>query len=99
MLADTTAELSFMPNISKYVIEVTVVLSSLLISAWQFSSHDASHAVGVLSVFLAASTRIAPAVLRVQQAAIQIRGNIGIAKPTMELIESLGAADLIEEKN
>ena len=98
MLADTTAELSFMPNISKYVIEVTVVLSSLLISAWQFSSHDASHAVGVLSVFLAASTRIAPAVLRVQQAAIQIRGNIGIAKPTMELIESLGAADLIEEK-
>ena len=97
-LADITAELSFMPNISKYVIEVTVVLSSLLISAWQFRNHDASHAVGVLSVFLAASTRIAPAVLRIQQGAIQIRGNIGIAKPTIDLIESLGAADLIEEK-
>ena len=97
-LADITAELSFMPNISKYVIEVTVVLSSLLISAWQFRNHDASHAVGVLSVFLAASTRIAPAVLRIQQGAIQIRGSIGIAKPTIDLIESLGADDPIEEK-
>ncbi|NDE11852.1 MAG: ATP-binding cassette domain-containing protein, partial [Chitinophagia bacterium] len=42
--------------------------------------------------------RIAPAVLRIQQGAIQIRGNIGIAKPTIDLIESLGVADLIEEK-
>lgn len=97
-LADTTAELSFMPNISKYVIEVTVVISSLLISAWQFQNHDASHAVGVLSVFLAASTRIAPAVLRIQQGAIQIRGNIGIAKPTIDLIDSLTYSAFLEEK-
>jgi len=91
VLADTTAELAFMPNISKYVIEVTVVLSSLLISAIEFKIHDASHAVGVLSVFIAASSRIAPAVLRIQQGAIQIKGNIGIASPTLDLIESLGS--------
>ena len=97
-LADTGAELAFMPNVSKYVIEITVVLGSLLICAWQFKVHDASHAVGVLSVFLAASTRIAPAVLRVQQGAIQLRGNIGTAAPTLDLIESLGGAENINEE-
>jgi len=97
-LADTGAELAFMPNVSKYVIEIAVVIGSLLICAWQFKVHDASHAVGVLSVFLAASTRIAPAVLRVQQGAIQIRGNFGTAAPTLDLIESLGGAENINEE-
>jgi ABC-type bacteriocin/lantibiotic exporter with double-glycine peptidase domain len=88
-LANTMAELSFMPNISKYVIEVTVVLGMLGIGASQFVMQDAGHAVGVLSVFLAASTRIAPAVLRVQQGAIQIKGSLGIAGSTLDLIEEL----------
>ena len=97
-LADINAELAFMPNISKYVIELTVVISSLLISALLFRNYDAARAVGVLSVFLAASTRIAPAVLRIQQSALQIRGNIGVAKPTIDLIESLGIGEFFEEK-
>jgi ABC-type multidrug transport system fused ATPase/permease subunit len=45
--------------------------------------------VAVLSVFLAASTRIAPAVLRLQQGALGIRGAIGTAGPTLDLIEEL----------
>jgi ATP-binding cassette, subfamily B, bacterial PglK len=88
-LANTIAELTFMPNISKYVIEVTVVLGMLGIGATQFLLQDVGRAVGVLSVFLAASTRIAPAVLRVQQGAIQIKGSLGAAGPTLDLIEEL----------
>ena len=88
-LANTVAELTFMPNISKYVIEVTLVLGMLGLSATQFLMQDATRAVGVLAVFLAASTRIAPAVLRVQQGAIQIKGSLGAAGPTLDLIESL----------
>jgi ABC-type multidrug transport system fused ATPase/permease subunit len=95
-LAETTAEMSFMPNISKYVIETTVVLGSLLIGATQFLLQDAIHAVATLSVFLAAGSRIAPAVLRVQQGSVTIRGNLGIAAPTLDLIEFLGDADQIE---
>jgi ABC-type bacteriocin/lantibiotic exporter with double-glycine peptidase domain len=96
-LAETTAEMSFMPNISKYVIETTVVLGSLLIGASQFLLQDAVHAVATLSVFLAAGSRIAPAVLRVQQGSVTIRGNLGIAGPTLDLIESLG--DNVEIEN
>jgi ABC-type multidrug transport system fused ATPase/permease subunit len=88
-LSNTIAELTFMPNISKYVIEVTVVLGMLGIGATQFLLQDVGRAVGVLSVFLAASTRIAPAVLRVQQGAIQIKGSLGAAGPTLDLIEEL----------
>lgn len=88
-LANITAERSFMPNVSKYVIEVTVVFGALLIGAVQFATNDAFHAVTVLSVFLAASTRIAPAVLRLQQSSLNIKSNLGIVGPTLELIESL----------
>jgi ABC-type multidrug transport system fused ATPase/permease subunit len=88
-LADISAEMSFMPNISKYIMEVTVVIGSLAISGIQFLAQDAAHAVAVLSVFLAASTRIAPAVLRLQQGAISVKSSLGAAAPTLELIESL----------
>jgi ABC-type transport system involved in cytochrome bd biosynthesis fused ATPase/permease subunit len=70
-LANTLAELSFMPNVSKYIIESSVVLGALAISAAQFILQDAGRAVATLAIFLAAGTRIAPAVLRVQQGSMQ----------------------------
>lgn len=87
-LADLSAEFAFMPLISKYVIEICISIGSLFICATQFMLHDASRAVGILSVFLAASTRIAPAVLRLQQGAIQIKGSQGSAAATFELMDS-----------
>jgi ABC-type multidrug transport system fused ATPase/permease subunit len=86
-LAEVEAERNFMPNISKYVIEVTVVLGSLAIAALQFLVNDAARAIAVLAVFTAASTRIAPAVLRLQQGAVNIKSNVGSATPTLDLIE------------
>lgn len=88
-LANTLAELSFMPNIGKYIIETTVVLGALLIGATQFLLQDATHAVATLSVFLAAGSRIAPAVLRIQQGSLQIRSNLGQAAPTLDLVDSM----------
>ena len=88
-LADTLAELAFMPSVSKYVIEGTVVIGSLAIGGLQFALKDATHAIGTLTIFIAAGSRIAPAVLRVQQGAIAVKGNLGSANPTLDLIESL----------
>ena len=68
----------------------------MIIAGIQFSLQDAAHSIAVLSVFLAASTRIAPAVLRIQQGALNIRGSLGTATPTLELIEQLGDAEEIE---
>ena len=83
------AELAFMPNISKYVIESTVVISALAISAAQFVMQDAAQAIATLAVFLAAGTRVAPAILRVQQGALQIKSSLGSAAPTLKIIDLL----------
>lgn len=88
-LANVTAEFSFMPNISKYVIEASLILGAVLISATQFLLQDASNAVATLGVFMAAGSRLAPAVLRLQSSAIQVRVSGGSAKPTLDLIDSL----------
>jgi ABC-type multidrug transport system fused ATPase/permease subunit len=88
-LGDISAEVAFIPLISKYVIESVVVLGALLISAVQFVLQDASNAVATLSIFLAAGSRIAPAALRIQQGAIQIRSSLGSSFPTLELIDRL----------
>jgi ABC-type multidrug transport system fused ATPase/permease subunit len=86
-LANSTAELAFMQNISKYVIEIVVVIGSLVIAAVQFSTQTAQHAAAVIAVFLAVSSRVAPAVIRIQQGLIQIKGNIASARPTLEMID------------
>lgn len=93
-LSNIVAEQNFMPNISKYVLEVTMVLGAVAISALQFAVQDSRHAVATLAVFLAAGTRIAPAVLRVQQGTILVKSSIGSARPTLELIDSLAPDDI-----
>lgn len=89
-LADNAAEISFMPYISKYVIETAVILGALLVGFVQFVFQDTAHAVATLAIFLAAGSRIAPAVLRIQQSLLTIRGSLGQAQPTLQLLEELG---------
>lgn len=93
-LADLNAEIAFIPSISKYVIESSVVIGTLVLGAIQFAMQDARYAVGILAVFMAASARIAPAVLRVQTAFLQIKGSLGTAAGTLELIDEIGLADI-----
>lgn len=95
-VARTTAEMAFLPNIGKYVIEGSVLIGGFIIAGLQFLVHDASKAVAVLAIFMAAGTRIAPAVLRLQQGFLQIKGSIGQATPTLELLNSL-SIDVKEE--
>jgi ABC-type multidrug transport system fused ATPase/permease subunit len=95
-LANVSAETYFLPYVSKYVIETAVILGAVLIGAAQFVLQDTTQAVATLSIFLAAGTRIAPAVLRLQQGSISIRSGLGQAHPTLALIEELGNGPLIE---
>ena len=78
-----------MPYISKYVIEATVILGALIVSGIQVIMWDAAHAVAALGIFLAAGTRIGPAVLRLQQGLVYIRNSLGMASPTLLLMEEL----------
>lgn len=88
-LSHSLSESNFLPYIGKYVIETSIVLGALLISATQFLISDAIEAVSTLAIFLAAGTRIAPAVLRLQQGGLQIKSSLGGATSTLELIDQL----------
>ena len=89
-LADTLAEISFLPNISKYVIEASIIIGALLVSAFQFLHYDAKHAVATLAVFVAAASRISPAILRAQQGLISIKNSLGGAETTLKIIYDTG---------
>jgi ABC-type multidrug transport system fused ATPase/permease subunit len=93
-LANVNAELTFLPYVSKYVVETSVIVGSLILGLIQFLLQDALQAVSTLAIFLAAGTRIAPAVLRVQQGSIAIRTALAQALPTLDLIDSLGNAPI-----
>ncbi len=86
-LALTNVGINFQPLLSKYAVEAVVVLGAITISGFQFFLKDATHAIASLTIFLAAGTRIAPAFLRLQQSAVQIRGSLGMAWPTLELLK------------
>jgi len=88
-LAGYDAEIKFIPYISKYTIEVSVILGIAVIAGIQFYLFDSNRAIAVISVFLAASSRIAPAVVRLQQNVIIVRSSLSAAKPTFELINEL----------
>ena len=88
-LGKVNAEYAFIPYIGKYVIESSLVFGGLLLSAFQFVSQDAAHAVATLTIFLAAGSRIAPAALRLQQGAVSIKGSLASAKPTLDLMKNL----------
>ena len=96
-LSNIMAENTFRQNISKYVMEMTIVFGAFVVSAIQFSTNTAPHAIAVLAIFLAASTRIGPAVLRVQSGLLAIKASIGTATPTLEMIENLGSEESIEK--
>ena len=96
-LAFYTAEFTFMPNISKYIVETTVIFGALIIAAIQFTLKDATSAFSTISIFLLAATRLAPAFLRVQQGWMHIRNSIGSANKTIQLAKSLTAEINIKE--
>ena len=87
------SRMTFIPSISKYVLESSFILGAVLICAIQFLMTDAASAFSVLSVFMAAGSRIAPAILRVQQSSLTIKNQIGYANQTIALIEKLNVLD------
>ncbi len=93
-LANNSAELSFIPNLSKYLIEITLVFGAILICGIQFILKDLAQAITTLSVFLAAASRIAPAILRIQSALIGIKSSIGTADAALTIAAEFKDVDI-----
>ena len=88
-LAETMAEVNFMPYVSKYVIESGLILATLIVASIAFIFSDVVRAVTILAIFLAAGMRIAPAVLRAQQSILTIKNSLGTAGQTLDLLDEV----------
>lgn len=86
-IAEASAKLSIMNLLSKYIMEISMVVGGIFVGALQFLTQPATRAVAVLSVFLVSSARIVPGVLRVQTGLIGIKTAIATSKPTLDLIQ------------
>ena len=85
----TSAQLTFLPFISKYILETSVVVGALLITTISLFVGNSTQALSTLGILIAASARIVPAILRIQQGAMQIKISLGRAKPTLLLQEAI----------
>lgn len=72
---EATAHWTFLPNVGKYVLEAGVIIGGLLLGIILFSFESPEAAISILSMFLAASTRLAPALIRIQQGIVSIKGH------------------------
>ena len=97
-LAEVLGAIAFLPSISKYALEITIIVGTLFVSALQFLAKDASQAVATLAVFMAAASRIAPATMRLQQGLVLIKQSHASALPTLILIHELRSTRVQEEK-
>jgi ATP-binding cassette subfamily C protein len=85
-VSNAIAQKIFLPYIGKYVMEVSMIVGALLITGVQFYFYDATAAITGLTLFMAATTRIAPAILRLQQGLVQIKNYLGNSTVTIELL-------------
>lgn len=89
LISGLQAEMKFIPMISKYVFEIGLVFITVTVTIMQFYFSESSRAIANLVVFLSASGRIAPAILRIQQGVIGVKNNLGGSTLTQELIQEL----------
>ena len=95
-LADITAEKNFIPHLNKYLMELSLIFGALIVSGVQFLLNDATRAIANLVLFLAAATRIAPAILRIQQSVLFLRGGLGTADKTIRIIKEATDGEIQE---
>jgi ABC-type multidrug transport system fused ATPase/permease subunit len=85
-LAKSMAGIHFVPYLSKYVIEITIVLGSAVYGTIQFFFGNSNNIAETFSIFLLAATRSAPSALRVQQGILQMKGSVGKSMTTLDMI-------------
>jgi ABC-type multidrug transport system fused ATPase/permease subunit len=90
-LARANASNAYLMEVPKYVLEATLYLAVLLLAVSQFLTKDLGAAAATVALFLAAGSRVVPALLRLQGAAITIRNSSVQAQPTFYMNRALEA--------
>lgn len=88
-VSESIAAQSILPNITKYTMELTMIIAGITISGVMFFLFDANKALTGLSLFVAVGSRISPAFLRIQQNFLVYRLNQTSLEVTQKLLLSI----------
>lgn len=92
------AQQAFIPFVTKYVMELTLIVGGLILSGIQFATQEAAGAVSSIAVFVLASSRISPAILRLQQSVLQVKAAVAGSSITFHLLHELRNRSAISEE-
>ena len=93
-IAEIDAKLAFMPQITKYVIELGIVVGAIIVATVQIIFSDLNSSITVLIIFLISGLRMAPPILRIQNMAISMKSSQGLADETSKLIGEINGLSL-----
>jgi ABC-type multidrug transport system fused ATPase/permease subunit len=91
--AKVLADQFILSQVGKYVFEIGLVVGGGLLVLLVASTRDLAAGIGIITVFLAASARLFPSLLRMQASLSNIRGAAGIGAVTLELVSELDKAE------
>jgi len=92
--AKAIADSMFLPSVPKFVFESTVIVAAVFMGLFQLLANDFFRAISTLTIFLAAGTRVAPGMLRIQQGFMSLKFNSGLTSPTLEILSELKIENL-----
>jgi ABC-type multidrug transport system fused ATPase/permease subunit len=87
------ADQFILSQIGKYVFEIGLIVGGGLLVLMVALTRDVAAGIGIITVFLAASSRLFPSLLRLQAAMTGIRGATGAGAVTLELVAELDATE------
>lgn len=97
-VSESFAAQQILPNITKYTMELTLIIGGIVISGVMFFMFDANKALTGLSLFIGVGSRISPAFLRVQQNYLGFRMNQTSTEVTKKLLSNIKAKSVINDK-
>jgi len=80
------AQLIFLPTLSKYLFEFSIVIGGALVGLSQILFQDSSGAIASVVIFVAASTRLLPSLIRAQNSFFTMKQSEGGAQVTLDVI-------------
>ncbi len=83
------AQLMFLPILSKYLFEFSIIVGGSVVGFSQILLQDSKSAIASIVIFVAASTRILPSLIRAQNSFLTMRQSEGGAQVTLDVIEEI----------
>lgn len=87
------ADQTYIAQLPKLVYESALVVGLVVLAGWQFATSGLMAAIGVLAVFLAAATRLMPALIRLQNSIVAVRARSANTERVQRALGALAEHD------